>query len=66
LQLDAVPLSARKRYTVSPLGSTRTCPSFELPTLIAVPVAAGGAGGRLGTATGTAPGAELGGGFVDP
>src|SRR5947209_534933 len=59
LQLDTVPLSARNRYTVRPLGSIRTSPSFVLPTAIAVPAAAG-------AAPGAPVGALLGGWLAEP
>lgn len=63
LQLDAVALSARKRYRVSPLESTRTCPNFVLPTLILVPI---GAGDGLGATIGATLGPELGDGYAGP
>jgi hypothetical protein len=56
LQLDVAPLSARKRYTVCPFESTRTWPTFVVPTLIAVPDATGGTGEGLAATTGAALG----------
>jgi hypothetical protein len=67
LQLEVVPRSARKRYTVRPLESTSTSPSRVIPTLMVVPVATGvgpgvgdGTGATVGVGLGEAVGAALG------
>ena len=59
MQLDVAPESAKNRYTVRPLESTRIWPSRLLPTWISVPVAAGetATGDALGPVDGCALGA---------